>query len=77
MRPVLARRRRIDSGGFNMPDPRIEQYARILVETCLDVQPGWQVLVTSGPLARPLIEEVSRLIARRGALDCYGLQVPA
>jgi aminopeptidase len=50
-----------------MPDPRNEQYARILVETCLDVQPGWQVVVTSGPLARPLIEEVSRALARRGA----------
>ncbi len=50
-----------------MPDPRIEQYARVLVETCVDVQPGWQVLVSSSPLARPLIEETSRLIARRGA----------
>ena len=50
-----------------MPDPRVEQYARVLVETCVDVQPGWQVLVYCSPLARPLIEETSRLIARRGA----------
>ena len=50
-----------------MPDPRVEEYARVLVETCVDVQPGWQVLVSSSPLARPLIEETSRLIARRGA----------
>jgi aminopeptidase len=50
-----------------LADPRIEQYARILVETCLDVQPDWQVLVYSGTLARPLIEEVSRLLGRRGA----------
>ena len=50
-----------------MPDPRVEQYARVLVETCVDVQPGWQVLVYSSPLARPLIDETSRLIARRGA----------
>ena len=35
-----------------MRDPRDEQYARLLVETCIDVQPGWQVLVLSG-LARP------------------------
>jgi aminopeptidase len=48
-------------------DPRIEQYARILVEDCVDVQPGWQVAVRSQPLARPLIEEVCRQIARRGA----------
>jgi aminopeptidase len=41
--------------------------ARNLVETCLDVQHGWQALVNAGPLARPLIEEVSGALARRGA----------
>ncbi|MBA3366239.1 MAG: aminopeptidase [Actinobacteria bacterium] len=50
-----------------MADPRIEQYARLLVERCVDVQPGWQVLVRSQPAARPLVEEVTRQIARRGA----------
>ena len=50
-----------------MRDPRIEQYAGVLVDTCVGVQPGWQVIVSSGPLARPLIEEVSRQLARRGA----------
>jgi aminopeptidase len=50
-----------------MRDPRDEQYARILVETCVDVQPGSQVLVLGGPLARPLVAEVARAIARRGA----------
>ncbi|HEX8227722.1 MAG TPA: aminopeptidase [Chloroflexia bacterium] len=50
-----------------MPDPRVEQYARLLVERCLNVQPGWQVVVQSSPLARPLVEEVLRHIARRGA----------
>jgi aminopeptidase len=48
-------------------DPRIEQYAKLLVETCVDVQPGWQVLVGGSALARPLLEEVSRAVARRGA----------
>jgi aminopeptidase len=48
-------------------DPRDEQYAGILVETCLDVQPGWQVVVVASPLARPLLREVSRALARRGA----------
>ena len=28
-----------------MRDPRDAQYARLLVEECIDVQPGWQVLV--------------------------------
>ena len=50
-----------------MLDQRIEQYARLLVETCVDVQPGWQVLVVGTPLARPLMEEVTRQIARRNA----------
>jgi aminopeptidase len=50
-----------------MRDPRHEQYAKLLVETCIDVQPGWEVMVFGSPLARPLVEEVSRQIARRGA----------
>jgi aminopeptidase len=54
-----------------MNDPRIEEYARVMVETCVDVQPGWQVLVSGGALGRPLIEEVTRQVARRGA---YALQ---
>jgi aminopeptidase len=52
-------------------DPRVEAYAKLLVEDCIDVQPGWQVLVSGGVLARPLLEEVTRHIARRGA---YALQ---
>jgi aminopeptidase len=48
-------------------DPRDEQYAKLLVETCVDVQPGWQVLVVASPLARPLLDEVCRALARRGA----------
>jgi aminopeptidase len=53
------------------------------VETCVDVQPGWQVLVTGGHLARPLLEEVSRLVGRHGAyavqrvsLNGYGTNIP-
>jgi aminopeptidase len=55
-------------------DPRIEQYAKLLVETCIDVQPGWQVVVRGGTLARPLLEQVSREIARRGA---YAIERPS
>jgi aminopeptidase len=50
-----------------MRDPRIEEYAGIMVETCVDVQPGWQVVVAGGALGRPLLEEVTRQVARRGA----------
>lgn len=48
-------------------DPRIDQYARLLVERCLNVQPNWQVVISSTPLARPLVEVATRLIAQRGA----------
>src|SRR5262245_51543033 len=48
-------------------DPRIEQYARLIVERSIDVQPGWQVMVLSSPPARELVEEIVRLVARRGA----------
>ena len=50
-----------------MADPRVQEYARLVVERSLDVQPDWQVLVVTQPAARPLLEEVVRLIARRGA----------
>src|SRR4029450_3056947 len=48
-----------------MAAPRPQEYARLLVERSIDVQPGWQVLVISQPPARPLLEDVLRLIARR------------
>ncbi len=51
----------------SVADARIESYARLLVERCIDVKPGWQVMLRSTPLARPLVEEVVRWIARRGA----------
>ena len=50
-----------------MADPRVEAYARLLVDYCLDVRPRMQVLVATSPLARPLYEACVRLIARRGA----------
>jgi aminopeptidase len=50
-----------------MADPRDREYAELIVNSCLDVQPGWQVVVGGNPLARPLLEEVSGAVARRGA----------
>ena len=50
-----------------VPDPRIAELAQLVVNRCLDVQPGWQVSVRATPLARPLVTEVARAIARRGA----------
>jgi len=48
-------------------DPRVEAYAKLLVETCIDAQPGWQVIVRAGVLARPLLEAISALLGRKGA----------
>ena len=50
-----------------MRDPRLEQYATVLVDTCVGVQPGWQVLVSAGAPARPLVDELARLLGEREA----------
>ena len=50
-----------------MADPRIRELAELLVNRSLDVQPGWQVLIRTTPLARPLLTEVAKAIARREA----------
>jgi aminopeptidase len=48
-------------------DLRIDEYARLLVERSVDVQPGWQVLVRGSHLCRPLVEAVIEHVARKGA----------
>ena len=50
-----------------MRDPRLEQYARILIDDCLGVQHGWQVLVSAPPPARPLLDELASQLGARGA----------
>ncbi|MCP9486806.1 MAG: aminopeptidase [Gaiellaceae bacterium MAG52_C11] len=50
-----------------MNDPRIRQLAELLVNRSLDVQPGWQVVIRTTPLARPLLTEVAKAVARREA----------
>jgi aminopeptidase len=50
-----------------MRDARVDEFARLLVERSVGVQPGWQVFLRATPLARPLVEAVQEQIARRGA----------
>jgi aminopeptidase len=53
-----------------MTDPRNRQLAELLVDTCVGVQPGWEVVVAGSPPGRPLLEEIVKLIAER---DAYAL----
>jgi aminopeptidase len=48
-------------------DPRDRQLAELLVDTCVGVQPGWQVIVGGSPPGRPLLEEILRVLAERDA----------
>src|SRR5262245_3735815 len=57
-----------------MADPRLASYASLLVDRCVDVQPGWQVLIRSTPAGRPLVDEVVAAVARREAYALPRLQ---
>jgi leucyl aminopeptidase (aminopeptidase T) len=50
-----------------LPDPRIQELAKLLVHRCVGVQPGWQVIVHANPNARPLVDEICAEIGRCGA----------
>jgi aminopeptidase len=50
-----------------MADPRDRQLAELLVDTCVGVQPGWQVLLVGTPAGRPLLEEIAQLLGERDA----------
>jgi aminopeptidase len=54
-------------------DPRVDDYARLLVERSVGVEPGWQVLLRSTHLGRPLIEAVIERVARLGAYPLLSL----
>ncbi len=56
-----------------MADSRVSDYATLLVDRCVDVQPGWEVLVIGSARARPLVEEVVRAIGRRQAVPIIQL----
>jgi len=48
-------------------DARVERYAELLLDTCLGVERGWQVIVWGTPWARPLLEELMKQLGERGA----------
>lgn len=48
-------------------DPRVRHLADIIVNYSTEVKAGDHVIIRSTPLARPLVEEVYRLVVRKGA----------
>ncbi len=49
-----------------MKDPRVERLANVLVNYCVEVQPGDRVLLNGSIAAMPLISETYRQIIRAG-----------
>lgn len=52
-----------------------EKYAELLIDYCLEVKKGHRLFIKSTPLAEPLLREVYRLAARRGALTELDLSI--
>ncbi|MCM8746487.1 aminopeptidase [Thermomicrobium sp. CFH 73360] len=59
-----------------MTDPRITQWAKVLVDYSLAVQPEQLVVISGTPLAAPLIREVFRLVLERGAYPVVQVTLP-
>lgn len=49
-----------------MSDPRVERLAKLLVEYCVEVEPGQNVIVGGSSLAAPLLEATYRQVIRSG-----------
>ena len=58
-------------------DPRIERWAKTLVNYCLEVQPGQMVLMIATPVAEPLVAEVYRETLRAGGHPVAQIYQPA
>ncbi|MCW5839177.1 MAG: aminopeptidase [Anaerolineales bacterium] len=59
-----------------MADPRIENFARILVEYSTDIQPGDRVIIEASTEALPLVEEVFKKVILRGGRPHLQLEFP-
>ncbi len=59
-----------------MADQRLNVLSRILVEYSMDVRPGQLVVISSTPLAAPLIREAYRRIVQRGGHPVVQLSLP-
>lgn len=59
-----------------MTDKRISNLARILVNYCVDVQPGDRVVLMASTLASPLVLELQREVLRAGGHPHTRLTIP-
>src|SRR5690348_5057693 len=76
MPAVHARCPHLSEGDIALLDPRIARWAKTLVAYCLDVRPGQVVVITSSPLAEPLIAATYREVLRAGAHPIVNAQLP-
>lgn len=58
-------------------DPRIQRWARTLVQYCLSIQPGELLAISATPAAEELIAEVYRETLRAGGHPVLNLSLPA
>ena len=59
-----------------MADPRVTNFARILVERCTRVQPGDRILIEATTAAEPLVRELYIQILEKGGHPLPLLQLP-
>ena len=59
-----------------MADARIEKFAEVVVEYCLEIKEGDVLLIRSETIAEPLIREAYRLAVRKGAYPHISLSLP-
>jgi aminopeptidase len=64
----------VTGGGWR--DADTERFAALLCGYCLDVQPGWQVLVRSTTLAAPLLRALHAAILERDAWPLLRAELP-
>jgi leucyl aminopeptidase (aminopeptidase T) len=53
-------------------DARVERYAELLLDTCLGVERGWQVIVWGTPWARPLLWDIVKDLRSGGRIELDG-----
>jgi len=61
---------------FSLADPRISNFAKVLVERCTNVQPGDRILIEATTAAEPLVRELYVQILEKGGNPVPLLQLP-